>query len=142
MQKEIKQTWFFHQTPEAVWEYLTQPELMEQWLMKCDFKPVVGHKFSFMHKPKNESNYKDIVKGEVLEVTPFSRLSYSWITGTKDGQKEFTSTVVWKLMPKEGGTELQLIHDGFISLEDVTQHTTGWNSCITKLEGRLNTIEQ
>jgi uncharacterized protein YndB with AHSA1/START domain len=141
MQKEIKQTWFFNQTPEAVWEYLTQPELMEQWLMKSDFKPVVGHKFSFMHIPKNESNYKGIVHGEVLEITPFTRLSYSWNGNEKDGKRGFNSIVVWILVPKEGGTELQLIHDGFTLLEDVTAHTTGWNSCITKLERLLNMIK-
>ncbi|NLR82909.1 helix-turn-helix transcriptional regulator [Chitinophaga eiseniae] len=25
-----------------VWDYLIKPELMEQWLMKNDFQPVVG----------------------------------------------------------------------------------------------------
>ena len=32
--------------PEKVWRALTQPELIEKWLMKNDFKPVVDHAFT------------------------------------------------------------------------------------------------
>ncbi len=28
--------------PEKIWRALTQPHLIEDWLMKSDFKPVVG----------------------------------------------------------------------------------------------------
>src|SRR5262249_21003301 len=33
--------------PEKVWRALTQGALIEEWLMKNDFQPVVGHKFNF-----------------------------------------------------------------------------------------------
>ncbi|MGO9397899.1 MAG: SRPBCC family protein, partial [Xanthobacteraceae bacterium] len=32
--------------PEKIWRALTQPLLIEEWLMKNDFKPVVDHRFS------------------------------------------------------------------------------------------------
>jgi uncharacterized protein YndB with AHSA1/START domain len=32
--------------PEKIWRALTQPHLIEEWLMKNDFKPVVGHRFN------------------------------------------------------------------------------------------------
>ena len=32
--------------PEKVWRSLTQPLLIEEWLMKNDFKPVVDHSFT------------------------------------------------------------------------------------------------
>jgi len=32
--------------PEKIWRALTQPHLIEEWLMKNDFKPVVGHGFN------------------------------------------------------------------------------------------------
>ena len=32
--------------PEKLWRALTQPHLLEEWLMKNDFKPVVDHRFS------------------------------------------------------------------------------------------------
>lgn len=30
--------------PEKIWRALTQPELIEEWLMKNAFKPAVGHR--------------------------------------------------------------------------------------------------
>ena len=29
-------------SPEKIWRALTQPHLIEEWLMKNDFEPVVG----------------------------------------------------------------------------------------------------
>jgi uncharacterized protein YndB with AHSA1/START domain len=130
MKKEIHKTWFFKQPPRDVWEYLTKPELIEQWLMKSDFKPIVGHKFQFIHAPKNESNYNGSTQCEVLEVTPFTKLSYSWNGGTKDGTRTYNSRVEWTLIPKGTGTELQLMHNGFSALEDAIAHDSGWNKCL------------
>ena len=36
----------FPHAPEKLWRALTQPHLIEEWLMKNDFKPAVGHRFS------------------------------------------------------------------------------------------------
>jgi len=33
--------------PEKIWRALTQPHLIEEWLMKNDFKPVVEHNSLF-----------------------------------------------------------------------------------------------
>ena len=33
--------------PEKIWRALTQPHLIEAWLMKSDFEPVAGRAFSF-----------------------------------------------------------------------------------------------
>ena len=32
--------------PDRLWRALTQPHLIEAWLMKNDFAPVVGHRFN------------------------------------------------------------------------------------------------
>jgi uncharacterized protein YndB with AHSA1/START domain len=142
MEKEIRQTWFFKQSPGEVWEYLTKPELIEQWLMKSDFKPIVGHKFQFTFVPKNDNKYAGIVTCQVLEVKPFTKLSYSWNGRTGDKSRNFNSTVVWTLVPKDKGTELQLQHSGFEVLEDILNHTSGWNSCVKKLEEHINSTEK
>ena len=36
--------------PEKIWRALTQPHLIEEWLMKNDFKPVAGHRFSLSRR--------------------------------------------------------------------------------------------
>lgn len=142
MQKEIKHTWYFNQSPEEVWEYLTKPELLEQWLMKTDFQPVKGHKFQFTFVPKSDSKYDGIVNCEVLEITPFKKLSYSWNGGTLDKSRKFISTVNWTLVPKDTGTELQLQHDGFTMLEDILTHTNGWISCLKRFEELIITVKK
>ena len=141
MQKEIKQTWFFRQSPQEVWEYLTKPELIEQWLMKSDLKPIVGHKFNFTFTPKSDSKYDGIVHCEILEAEPFTRLSYSWNGSTQNKSRQFNSIVVWTLSPKENGTELTLQHNGFEELEDILNHTNGWNTCLKRFEDQINTIK-
>jgi uncharacterized protein YndB with AHSA1/START domain len=133
MQKEIKQTWQFDQSPQEVWEYLTKPELLEQWLGKTDFQPIEGRKFRFISPYGNDSFC------EVLEVKPFTRLSYSWQKNSAMDNKPFTSTVVWTLVPNENGTELQLVHNGFTSLEDSNAHNNGWTTCLKLLEEILKT---
>lgn len=135
MQKEIKQTRQFSQSPEEVWEYLTKPELLEQWLGKTDFEPVIGHKFRFI------SPYGNHCYCEVLEVKPVTRLSYSWQKISAKDNKPFNSKVMWTLVPTEDGTELQLVHNGFAALEDVTAHETGWNTCLKQMEELINAIK-
>jgi len=110
MQKEIKQTWHLSQPPQEVWEYLTKPELLQQWLMKSNFQPIVGHKFHFIGECNDDGT--GIANCEVLEVKPYTHLSYSWQGNSVKDNKPFNSKVVWTLTPKENGTELQLVHNG------------------------------
>jgi uncharacterized protein YndB with AHSA1/START domain len=105
-----------------------QPELLEQWLGKTDFQPIAGHKFRFFSPYGNDSYC------EVLEVKPFTRLSYSWQKNSAKDNKPFHSLIVWTFVPKENGTELQLVHNGFAALEDVLAHENGWNTCFKQLE--------
>ena len=37
--------------PEKIWRALTEPHLIEEWLMKNDFQPVVGQRFNFRATP-------------------------------------------------------------------------------------------
>ena len=142
MSRAIKQAWFFEKLPAEVWEYLTKPELIEQWLMKTDFQPVQGHKFCFTFTPKENSEYDGTVYCEVLEIKPFTRLSYSWNGSANNKTRKFNSTVIWTLVPKDNGSELQLQHNGFVLLHDIHNHSTGWNVCLGRFEELINTIKQ
>jgi len=37
--------------PEKIWRALTQSALIEAYLMKNDFAPIVGHRFTFAPSP-------------------------------------------------------------------------------------------
>ncbi|HEV7230005.1 MAG TPA: SRPBCC domain-containing protein [Bacteroidia bacterium] len=134
MKTEIKHTWHFNQSPEEVWEYLTKSELLEQWMMKTDFKPIVGHKFTFI--------CTNITYCEVLEVKPFTRLVYSWRTNSVKDGNPFDSKVEWTLIPKKQGTELQLVHNGFTALEDVAGHDNGWTTLGKQFVELLSSVEK
>jgi uncharacterized protein YndB with AHSA1/START domain len=138
MQTDILQTWFFQQSPGEVWEYLTRPELIEQWLTQNDFQPVVGHKFQFTSKPKNDGDKPSHAYCQVLELIPYKLLSYSWRKGTSDKEISVDSVVTWTLTPKNSGTELKLKHGGFKLLEDFMAHENGWKVCLNRMTALLN----
>jgi len=133
MQKEIRKTWLFNHRPQKVWECLTQPEILEQWLGKTDLQPIVGHKFRFVSPNGNDAYC------EVLEVVPLSRLSYSWQKRSVNDNQLYNSTVVWTLAPSGDGTELHLVHSGFIAVKDLAGHDNGWDACLKKFEELLKT---
>ena len=132
LQSEIRQVLHLAQSPQEVWEYLTKPELIEQWLGKADFQPVAGHKFRIIGSRGSE------IDCEVLEVTPFTKLTYSWQKKSAKDNKFYNSKVVWTLIPKKNGTELQLVHNGFTALEDFLAHEHGWNTCLKQFVELLN----
>lgn len=118
MQRDIKHVWFFPHSPEAVWDYLTKPELLAQWLMENDFQPIVGHQFQFRTKPKIKFGFDGTVYCEVLEIVPYRRLTYSWRGGSGKNKILLDSVVVWTLTEKDNGTELMLEHKGFRGMKN------------------------
>jgi uncharacterized protein YndB with AHSA1/START domain len=121
--------------PEKIWRALTQGALIEEWLMKNDFQPVVGHRFNFTAPPV--AKWDGVINSEVLVVEPNSRLSYSW------GSMGLKSVVAWTLTPTKGGTHVRMEQSGFRSEEDANYKgaTYGWQKFIGSLErvvGRLD----
>lgn len=86
--------------PEKVWRALTQPHLIEEWLMKNDFKPDLGHSFSL-------SADWGTVDCRVLTVEPHKTLSYTWEA------LGLESVVTWTLTPSSTGTHLRMEQTGF-----------------------------
>ncbi len=114
--------------PEKVWRALTQGSLIEQWLMKNDFQPRVGHQFKFRATPM--PNWNGVIDCQVLEVEPNTRLAYSW------GSLGLESVVSWTLTPTESGTRLRMEQSGFRSEEDAYYKgaSYGWQKFIGNLE--------
>jgi len=114
--------------PEKIWRALTQGALIEEWLMKNDFQPVVGNAFHFRSTPV--PNWDGVIDCEVLVVEPNSRLSYSW------GTMGMKSVVAWTLTPTEAGTHVRMEHSGFRSEQDASYRGAnyGWQKFIGNLE--------
>jgi uncharacterized protein YndB with AHSA1/START domain len=141
MAKIIKHQFFFPHPPEMVWDYLTKPDLMAQWLMKNDFQPIVGFDFQFRTGPIPSLHFDGVFYCKVLEIVPFKKLSYSWKSGPGEGKITLDSIVVWKLEPKDKGTELLLTHSGFAKKENLNFYNgliDGWLKNLQKIDKLLN----
>jgi uncharacterized protein YndB with AHSA1/START domain len=114
--------------PEKVWRALTQGPLIEEWLMKNDFEPVVGHRFNFRSTPV--PGWNGVIESEVLAVEPHARLAYSW------GTMGMMSVVTWTLTPTAGGTHVRMEQTGFPSEESASYKgaTYGWTKFIGNME--------
>jgi uncharacterized protein YndB with AHSA1/START domain len=118
---------FLAHPPARVWRALTDPVLLAKWLMPNDFRPEVGHRFTFLTDPRPNVGFDGVVHCEVLVVEPERLLRIGWRGGTLD------TTVTWTLASEGRGTRLFLEHDGF-DPDDPAQQSTrrildgGWRS--------------
>ena len=87
-------------SPDEVWNALTDPASLRDWLMPGDFKPLIGFRFRF------DRADAEPVRGKVIEVEPSRLLAYTW----DDGESTEPSVVCWTLDPVEGGTRVRLEH--------------------------------
>jgi uncharacterized protein YndB with AHSA1/START domain len=95
----------FPHPPEKISRALTQPHLIEEWLMKNDFKPVVGHRFNLRRNPQPDVNI--VVDCQVLVIEPNKTLSYTWAAYDLEG------VVTWTLTATSTGTHLRMEQSGF-----------------------------
>ena len=86
--------------PDKIWRALTQPHLIEEWLMKTDFQPVVDHRF-------NLRGDWGTVDCQVMALEPNKTLSYTWAA------MGLESVVTWTLTPTRTGTHLRMEQSGF-----------------------------
>ena len=116
--------------PEKIWRALTQPHLIEEWLMKNDFKPVVGDLF-------NLRGDWGVVDCQVLAVELNKTLSYTW------GALGLESVVTWTLTPTSTGTHLRMEQSGFRPDQQQAYQgaTYGWQRFLAKLEQVLGRMD-
>jgi uncharacterized protein YndB with AHSA1/START domain len=123
----------FAHPPEKIWRALTQPHLMEEWLMKNDFAAVVGHRFNL------RGEWGGVLDCEVLEVEPHRTLSYTWDFDHEDPAFNLKSVVTFTLTPTGGGTLLRMEQAGFRPEQKQASGGAqlGWRQFLAKLEAVL-----
>lgn len=142
MSTSIQQQIFYPHPAAEVWEYLTQPALLSQWLMPNNFQLAVGHEFQFTAKPMPQFNSDGIFHCRVTEIVPFKKLSYSWKTGPGNGDISLDTLVVWTLVEEANGTSLHLEHTGFHETKNLGIYegmTNGWAKKLQQIADSLNT---
>lgn len=140
MKTEIKQQWIYEQSPNEVWQYLTQSELIALWLMPNNFKAVLGHEFEFRTNPIPSLELNGIFYCKVLELVPLKKLIYSWKGGPNDGITTLDTIVEWTLEERGNETILTLKHTGFKeeNYAILMGMTDGWHKNIQKMLNHLN----
>lgn len=119
---------------EMVWSALTEADQLAAWLMPNDFRPEVGHAFTFRTKPA--PGFDGIVHSTVRELLPPSKLVFTWRGGGID------TLVTFELEDDTAGrTRLRLTHAGFSGFSNVLPRIvlgSGWKSLLAKkLPGHL-----
>ncbi len=112
--------------PETVWRALTEQQLLQEWLMKNDFKPVVGHHFTL----RGDWGSVDC---QVLTVEPNKSLSYTWAAMGLD------SVVTYTLTPSGTGTHLRVEQAGFQPemKQAIGGAKAGWQAFLNNLDQLL-----
>lgn len=120
----------FPHPPEKLWRALTQPHLIEEWLMKNDFQPTIGHKFSL------RGEWGGVLDCEVLTLEPARTLAYRWDFANENAAYDLRSVVTFTLTPTAQGTRLRVEQAGF--RPDQAQAfggaLHGWQGFLGKLE--------
>ena len=116
--------------PEKIWRALTQAHLIEEWLMKNDFQPVVGHGF-------NLRGDWGAVDCKVMAIEPNKTLSYTWAA------MGLESVVIWTLTPSGTGTHLRMEQSGFRPDQQQAYQGAkyGWQRFFANLEQVLARID-
>jgi len=109
--------------PEKIWRALTEGPLIEDWLMKNDFQPEVGHQFKL-------SADWGAVDGKVLAVELNKRLVYTWAAFGLE------SVVTWTLTPTSAGTRVRMEQSGFRQDQEAAYQGAnyGWQKFLGGLE--------
>ncbi|WP_245816311.1 SRPBCC family protein [Rhodococcus maanshanensis] len=124
---------FFPQSPDTIWRALTDPDLLERWMMRpTGFAASVGTQFIFAipTQPTGE------IACEVLAARPGEQLKFSWVDLRAEDPARWI--VDWMLHPQGRGTRLLLTQTGF-DIEDRRQKMArdalerGWKVTLSRL---------
>lgn len=120
--------------PARVWEALTQPDLMDDWMCPNPDLDVTAHadareggafRINMGGEYTASGHYVRIEQPAVLECT------WSWEHET------LVTTLLVELTPVDGGTRLVLTHSDFSDEADAADTRQGWDLSLDRLTAQL-----
>jgi uncharacterized protein YndB with AHSA1/START domain len=127
-QGTLRRELFIEADQATVFAFFTDPDKMTRWMgTQIQLDPRPGGIYLV------NVNGKHVARGEFEEVTPNSRIVYSfgWENGAM-GVLPGTSKIEIDLAPKDRGTLLTMVHSG-LPEPAVGPHTDGWTHYLGRL---------
>ena len=120
---------------DRVFKAWTQPDQLKLWTAPGDMTaPAVDVNLRVGGRYRIEMQAPDGSRktafGEYIEVTPPSRLVYSW---DWEGMPSVNSIVTVEFAENGNNTEVTLRHDGLPTEDLKKRHAEGWHGCLEKL---------
>jgi uncharacterized protein YndB with AHSA1/START domain len=129
--------------PEKVWRAWTDAQTLAQWFRPdATFSvPIVdvdlraGGRFRILMVDAKGEPFD--LSGVYREVIVARKLVMTW--GWREKQPGHESLVTVTLRPAGPGTELELLHEQYVDMENQPTHEQGWNGALDKLGSLLET---
>jgi uncharacterized protein YndB with AHSA1/START domain len=131
----VKETWI-DATPETVFAFFTETEMLTRWLAEeATIDPRPGGVCHQTHRGDDGRLYA--MRGEFVEVTPPTRVVFTWgFADASVGVPPGASTVEVTLSADRDGTHLRLEHRD-LPAETVASHTAGWDEMLRRIAGAV-----
>jgi uncharacterized protein YndB with AHSA1/START domain len=126
--REIKVSREFDYSVDVLWEAITDPRAIEQWLMPNDFVAEVGHQFTMRTEPR--PGFDGVVACRVLAIASPTHMEWEW----KGGGQETTVTFMCESLAAKR-CRLTIIHRGFRGFRGVMISSIlrlGWGSILKR----------
>lgn len=125
----IRKELFIEAEPATVFAFLTDPDKLMRWMGtqgQLDAQPGGVYLVNV--------NGRDVARGEFEEVTPNSRIVYSfgWEHGAAFGVPPGATRIEIDLAPRDRGTLLTFVHSG-LPEPAIGPHTDGWTHYLGRL---------
>jgi uncharacterized protein YndB with AHSA1/START domain len=125
----------------SVWQALTDPALIKQYLFGTDTHTdwKKGSSITYTGEWKGKQ-YED--KGVIIDIIPEKRLHTTYFSGMsgKEDKPENYNNVIYELKPAANGvTEISITQDNIETEEQVAQSQQNWTTVLNNMKNLLET---
>jgi uncharacterized protein YndB with AHSA1/START domain len=119
---------FIECRPETLFSFFTDPDKMVRWMGRhVLLEPNIGGKYRI------DVNGHDIAMGEYVEIVPYEKIVMTWGWEKSKIVPPGSSTLEFRLTPKDKGTVLYLTHYD-LPAEEVPSHQQGWSHYMPRIK--------